>query len=83
MVKLQRTCEDVLLSLSVRRVRKRLFVISFPEGCREGGKPILPSLEMFLYIYDFSRIILQSVCVILRLDHCWFKSCTTLFFVPK
>ena len=51
-----------LHSLAVRSVRKMLFVVNFLEGCREGGKPILPSLEMFLYIYDFSRIILQCVC---------------------
>ena len=82
---LVRTTKDLLLFvnmclhfLTVRSVRKMLFVANFPEGCREGEKPILPSLEMFRYIYDFSRIFLQSVCVILRLDHCWFESCTTL-----
>ena len=50
------------LSLSVRSL-EIFFVVNLPEGCREGGKPIFAKLWNVLYIYDFSRIILQCVRV--------------------
>ena len=49
-------------TLSCVRNLERLFVVNLPRAAG-GGKPILPSFEMFLYIHDFWRIILQCVLV--------------------
>ena len=53
LVELQRVCSCLWIcacTLAVRSVRNMLFVANFPEGRREGGKPILPSCFFFVLL---------------------------------